>query len=51
MVNVYFICVLYIVGGTRDVIIPPQLGYGKQSQDGIPANSTLNFEIQLISLK
>lgn len=40
------------VGGIRRLIIPPELGYGDQVQgDGlIPANSTLIFDITLVSL-
>ncbi len=38
------------VGGTRRLIIPSTLGYGAQSQVGIPANSDLVFDIQLLSI-
>ncbi|CAN5457207.1 hypothetical protein BH10PAT3_BH10PAT3_7150 [soil metagenome] len=38
------------VGGTRRLMIPAALAYGSQSQQGIPANSDLVFDIQLISI-
>lgn len=38
------------VGGRRELIIPPALGYRDQAQPGIPANSTLIFVIDLVSV-
>jgi peptidylprolyl isomerase len=35
------------VGGRRELIIPPSLGYGSTAQAKIPANSTLVFVIDL----
>ncbi len=38
-------------GGTRRLIIPAAKAYGSQSQPGIPANSDLVFDIELISVQ
>jgi peptidylprolyl isomerase len=39
------------VGGRRELVIPPALGYSDQAQPGIPANSTLIFVIDLKAVK
>ncbi len=37
------------VGGRRQLIIPANLAYGSTPRDGIPANSTLVFDVQLLA--
>jgi peptidylprolyl isomerase len=38
------------VGGKRELTIPPQLAYGDADQQGIPPNSTLIFELEVVGL-
>ncbi|MES2901439.1 MAG: FKBP-type peptidyl-prolyl cis-trans isomerase [Pseudomonadota bacterium] len=38
------------VGGKRTVVIPASLAYGAQSRPGIPANSGLVFDIELLEV-
>ncbi len=38
------------VGGKRTVVIPASLAYGAQSRPGIPANSGLVFDVELLEV-
>lgn len=38
-------------GETRQLIVPPDLGYGQEAKTNIPANSTLVFEIELLDVR
>ncbi len=38
-------------GSKRRLTVPPILGYGAQGAQGVPANATLVYDVQLLSFK
>ena len=38
------------VGGRRKITVPPNLGYGSQGSGPIPGNTTIKFDLTLVSI-
>jgi len=39
------------VGGRRRLVVPPALAYGAAGRPGIPPNSPLVFDLELLEVK
>ena len=39
------------VGETRRIVVPPSLAYGERTNDKIPPNSTLTYEVELLGIE
>ena len=38
------------VGGSREITIPPELGYGKKGSGPVPPNATLQFSVEVLKV-
>ena len=38
------------VGEQRQLVIPPELAYGHKDRPGIPADSTLQFDVEMLAI-
>lgn len=38
-------------GGRRQLVVPPALGYGRLGTDGVPPNSTLIFDVEVVDVR
>jgi len=39
------------IGGEREIVVPPSMGYGNRKMGDIPSGSTLKFEVKLLEIK
>jgi peptidylprolyl isomerase len=39
------------LGGKRRILVPPELGYGKEEVGSVPPNSIIIYDVELLSIK